>query len=730
MSSKQTGCNQCSCYDLSRYACDAAGRLFLWFPVAHTLSKATNRLDSLSLSYELMQGRSGLSVDCDAGQAKEIADGLSQTLGSREMEETQVLFIRGNIQPKLEDFSDIAPLKKFLNRTQSDWLVDMMKVNRFTSYFQPIVSIQNTSEIFAYEALLRGVSPDGKVVFPKEIIDTATGSGLLPQMDRMARLSAIAQFSLHKAKQKIFINFAPTALYDPVFCLNTTVQAIDRAGIAHDQVVFEVVESDEFKDSSHLKAIINHYRKSGFLIALDDLGEGYSSLNLLHQVRPDFVKLDMALIRDVHRDPYKASITEKILEIAQNLNVKTVAEGIECVEELNWLQERGATFAQGFLIGKPSPTPVQETPYFETSLSIAAQRQNKIRLQKSKFEGIISETTQRIRHSLELDDILQTTVAEVRKLFEVDRVCVYQFKPDWSGIIAVESVAQGCFSLAHTDGIEQHFQSSHWSLAENHQTRALFDIETSDLAPHHLEQLRAWKIRASLMVPILQQGNLWGLLLAHQCNAPRFWQDLEIDLFGRLAEQAAIVIQQSELYDQLQKSNQELQRLAISDGLTQVANRRHFDSMLKQEWQKLEDKTAPLSLLLCDVDFFKIYNNTYGHSAGDEVLKQIAREIKQAVSAENALVARYSGGEFAVILPNVNLDDAVETAQKIQVKIAALQLPHCTSTVSPFITLSIGIAAHIPDVQISPEVLISEADKHLSQAKIQGGNAWSIGSEN
>ncbi len=89
------------------------------------------------LFHAVALGRSGLSVDCDAGQAKGIADGLSRTLGSREMEETQVLFIRGNIQPKLEDFSDIAPLKKFLNRTQSDWLIDMMKENRFTSHFQP-----------------------------------------------------------------------------------------------------------------------------------------------------------------------------------------------------------------------------------------------------------------------------------------------------------------------------------------------------------------------------------------------------------------------------------------------------------------------------------------------------------------------------------------------------------------------------------------------------------------
>lgn len=362
MSSKQSLCNQCTCYNLSRHVCDAAGKMFLWFPVAHTLSKATQYLDSLTISYELMQGRSGLSIDCNAGQAKDVADGFGLSFGSREMEETQVLFIQGNVQPKIEDFSDISSLRKFISRSQSNWLIDMMEEKRFTSYFQPIVSMQNTSKIFAYEALLRGIDSVGKIVSPKEIIDTATASGLLPQMDRLARLTAILEASCNNINQKIFINFAPTALYDPIFCLNTTVQAIDRTGIPHDQVVFEVVESDEFKDLAHLKSILAHYRKSGFLIALDDLGEGYSSLNLLHQVRPDFVKLDMALIRDVHRDPYKASITEKILEIAHNLSIQTVAEGIECVEELNWLQERGTTFAQGYLIAKPNAIPVPETP--------------------------------------------------------------------------------------------------------------------------------------------------------------------------------------------------------------------------------------------------------------------------------------------------------------------------------------------------------------------------------
>jgi EAL domain-containing protein (putative c-di-GMP-specific phosphodiesterase class I) len=98
------------------------------------------------------------------------------------------------------------------------------------------------------------------------------------------------------------------------------------------------------------------------LIALDDLGAGFSSLNLIHQLRPDFIKLDMDLVRNVHQDPYKAVITEKLLEIAQSLNIRTIAEGIECQEELTWVRTHGATFVQGYLIAKPAALPVITTP--------------------------------------------------------------------------------------------------------------------------------------------------------------------------------------------------------------------------------------------------------------------------------------------------------------------------------------------------------------------------------
>ncbi|HHP7229481.1 MAG TPA: EAL domain-containing protein, partial [Xenococcaceae cyanobacterium] len=335
-------------------------KLFLWFPIPHTLTKVISHLQDFQLEYETMQ-QSGLSLLCESGQAQEIVRNLAQLLTSVEISETKVLFLESGIQPQIQDFGSVTYLERFIKYSESGWLVEMLTAARITSHFQPIVSIQDTSQIYGYESLLRGIDAQGNLVSPGAILDVATDSGLLPQVDRAARLSAIAQASKHQIQERIFINFAPTAVYDPVFCLRTTVEAIQQANITPDRIVFEVVESNHPQDLSHLKNVLHYYRDAGFLVALDDLGSGYSSLNLLHQLRPDFLKLDMELTRNVHQDTYKALITEKILEIAHQLEIKTVAEGIECLEELHWLQQRGATFAQGYLIAKPSEIPVINT---------------------------------------------------------------------------------------------------------------------------------------------------------------------------------------------------------------------------------------------------------------------------------------------------------------------------------------------------------------------------------
>jgi diguanylate cyclase (GGDEF)-like protein len=266
------------------------------------------------------------------------------------------------------------------------------------------------------------------------------------------------------------------------------------------------------------------------------------------------------------------------------------------------------------------------------------------------------------------------------------------------------------------------FQSTGAIYYQQGNTRATEDIENAGLSPCHVQLLRSLEIRANLVVPILQQKRLWGLLIAHQCSSTRLWQQSEINLFNQLASQAAIAIQQSELYHQLQQANQELQRLASSDGLTQVANRRCFDDTFNAQWQRLAREQDSLSLILCDVDYFKLYNDTHGHLAGDDALRNVAKTISQTVKHPADLVARYGGEEFAVILPNTDAEQAIAVAQEIQTNISALQLPHPSSEVSEFITLSLGVATIIPHNRSSPESLIAAADQGLYQAKAQGRN--------
>jgi diguanylate cyclase (GGDEF)-like protein len=170
----------------------------------------------------------------------------------------------------------------------------------------------------------------------------------------------------------------------------------------------------------------------------------------------------------------------------------------------------------------------------------------------------------------------------------------------------------------------------------------------------------------------------------------------------------------------LQSVNQELQRLAYLDGLTQIANRRQFDDRLAIEWRTMKREQSPLSLILCDVDYFKQFNDAYGHQIGDDCLRQVASAIANAACRSADLPARYGGEEFAILLPNTPLEGAVEVAKVIQTYIHYLEIPHRKSEVSLFVTLSFGVMSLIPAEGVLSDELLIGADKALYQSKIEG----------
>ena len=340
--------------------------------------------------------------------------------------------------------------------------------------------------------------------------------------------------------------------------------------------------------------------------------------------------------------------------------------------------------------------------------------------QQAERERLLGRMAERIRRSLNLMEILNTTVAEVRQFLVTDRVLIYRFEPDGSGVVAVESVEAGWMPIIGEIILDPCFRETYVQQYQQGRIRAIENIYTAGISKCHLNTLTRFQVKANLVVPILQGEHLWGLLIAHNCRSPREWQDSEVQLLKQLATQVGIAIQQAELYQQLQNANQTLQRLASLDGLTQVANRRRFDEYIQQEWRRLSRENLPLSLILCDVDFFKLYNDKYGHLAGDFCLQQVASAIGSAVKRPADLVARYGGEEFAVILPNTISQGAIHVAKSIRQKVRDLAIAHGGSQISQFVTLSLGVAGTFPNPASSPAKLIAAADMALYEAKNQG----------
>ena len=245
------------------------------------------------------------------------------------------------------------PLRDLVKRLKNAWVLDMVRENRFTNHFQPIVVTSNPDRIHAHECLMRGLSHAGDLVPPGKILDAADEEGLVFHLDRVGRINAIKNFATQGVEGKAFINFNPVSVYNPLACLATTVAAAKASGLTPDRIVFELIERNHVSDEAHLLRIVDFYRAAGYGVALDDVGAGYSSLNLLSSLRPDYIKLDMHLIRDVDQDPVRQSIVGNMLEMARKLDILSIVEGVETEAEYEFARAEGADFVQGYLFGKP-----------------------------------------------------------------------------------------------------------------------------------------------------------------------------------------------------------------------------------------------------------------------------------------------------------------------------------------------------------------------------------------
>ena len=493
-----------------------------------------------------------------------------------------------------------------------------IKREEFILHYQPIVSLGN-DKIQGFEVLVRWRHPEKGIVTPGEFIDLAEETGLIVPLGFWVLREACNQMRTWQINYgglttwKISVNISSKQLALPNFVAQVK-QILAETGLNPHNLKLEVTENSLVEDTESTIGILKELKAMGIEFSLDDFGTGYSSLSYLHQFPFDTIKIDRSFVSSINNED-KLGIVRAIVTLARNLDMDTIAEGIETVKQLAQLKALKCQYGQGYFLSKP--------------------------LDKEIVEHIIASE---IANSQTID------VEDYKSLLD-------------------EQIAK---------------------------EKLIFEIE---------------KLRQELEETKLEKADLEIMLDTTTEHADLVESQLHNEICDRQKAQAALTL-----------ANRELEKLSVLDSLTQVANRRRFDDYLLQEWQKLKQEQAPISLILCDIDYFKLYNDTYGHPIGDYCLQQVALAIECVIESTPGLVARYGGEEFGIILPNVDAAQAFKVAQKIADNVNKLHITHQKSLVNNYVTISLGVHSVVPNPESTPELLIALADKALYEAKERGRN--------
>lgn len=360
---------------------------------------------------------------------------------------------------------------------------------------------------------------------------------------------------------------------------------------------------------------------------------------------------------------------------------------------------------------------------------------------EQKQQQVLFDVIERIGHSLDFESMFRLIIEDICSFLQCDRFSLVSITNE---NITIES--QAIAAQVKGENLNQITLEVFCSSLQDcklYHGNEIKIVENSNNLPASNSSLTIKEIQmqSQLIVPILLDKNtpqankyhpLWGWLLAEQCTF-RQWQEQELIFLKRLTTQLSIAIDQGLLQRQLhnsqqqiQKTRQNLQELAFHDSLTQVFNRRYFDQQLNLEWNRLKRIPSPLSIILCDIDCFKIYNDTYGHQQGDQCLQKVAQAIARAVKRPADVIARYGGEEFVAILPYTPRKGAIKVAENIRIAVKKLNIPHPNSTVNSVVTISAGVATTIPESEDKPTMLIEAADQALYKAKNRGRDCLAV----
>ncbi|MGZ5056052.1 MAG: EAL domain-containing protein [Methylobacter sp.] len=472
-------------------------------------------------------------------------------------------------------------------------LIKILNGKQLTPHFQPIVSLAQ-KKIMGYEALIRGPS-DSPLHSPFNLFDTAERFDLSTKLEYICREVTIRRYASLNIKEKLFVNVSPSVLLQPDFKKGETLKLLEQFGIDPRCIVIELTEHQPTDDFHLMREAVNHYRKMGFEIAIDDLGAGYSGLRLWSELQPEYVKIDMHFIQGIHNDPIKLNFVRSIQNIASSLNCNVIAEGIETEDEFKVVEQLGITHAQGYYFARPTAVPLEKV---DKSLFVVSTQSNQFNAIKAahlaKYVTPVSS---------------ETPISDVMSLFHHDSdLIILPLVDDQvaTGIIFRDHFLFKLFSSRY--GIELYGKKPIKSFIDK--TPLSFDQNT----------------------PIESVSKQLTSIMRND-------QAFIITNNGEYAGIGTVLKLLEEITRQQIHNAKHANPLTLLPGSVPVNDQ--IDQLLAAK--------VPFSFGYFDLDHFKPFNDVYGYSAGDDIIKAVANTLTQHIPPESGLVGHIGGDDFIVI---------------------------------------------------------------------------------
>jgi diguanylate cyclase (GGDEF)-like protein len=536
---------------------------------------------------------------------------------------------------------------------------------------------------------------------------------LFRSLDRLCREKVIEAFhNIYKynSNRFLFINIDASIL-DRAEGSNYLTKQVSCYGISPKNIVIEINET-KVQDNASLKRFADTYRKFGFMVALDDVGTGFSNMDRILIVKPDIIKIDTSLVRNIHNDYYKQGVFRSLVNLSNKIGALVIAEGAETEEEAIYVLKLGGHMIQGDFFARPQ----------EIKDNIDIIPPSRIETLSRHFNQYMNiEFREERNKDKRLNNIVSKSIRQLAALPQ------RQFNDGLSKIIW-DNRGIECAYILSDDGIQISNAISAYDIDES--ANLLFysgKIGTDRSMERYFYPLKIARLRKHVTEPYisLATGNLCITISRCFTNAENkkyiLCMDFNVHADDLIKNQSAdlpininsqSVLEMSRMID---KMNEEM----IKDPLTGTFNRRYIEDRLLVDIYTASNENLPISVIMADLDHFKAVNDTFGHIAGDYVLKEFVRTVKCYIRKSSDWIARYGGEEFLIALFGANESVAFRAAEEMRQAVEKAQMRFNGDDIH--ITASFGTYT-LYSPKITCEQLIDLADKNLYRAKINGRN--------